>query len=73
MARRTRADCDFVTFDGRRLPFEDASFPLVYCKQVLEHVEHPRELLSEVARVLEQGGPPRRLNLAARPSTRAAR
>ena len=56
VASRTRADCDFVTFDGRRLPFEDASFPFVYCKQVLEHVEHPRELLSEVARVLEPGG-----------------
>jgi SAM-dependent methyltransferase len=56
VARRTRADCDFVTFDGRRLPFEDASFPLVYCKQVLEHVEHPRWLLSEISRVLEPRG-----------------
>lgn len=53
---RTRADAEFVTFDGRRLPFEDASFDLVYCKQVLEHVEHPHELLREVARVLRPGG-----------------
>ena len=53
---RTRADAEFVTFDGRSLPFEDASFDLVYCKQVLEHVERPHELLREVARVLRPGG-----------------
>jgi SAM-dependent methyltransferase len=53
---RTRADAEFVTFDGQRLPFEDASFDLVYCKQVLEHVESPHELLREVARVLKPGG-----------------
>jgi SAM-dependent methyltransferase len=56
VAARTRADAEFVTFDGRKLPFEDATFELVYCKQVLEHVEHPRELVGEVARVLAPGG-----------------
>ena len=53
---RTRTDAEFVTFDGQRLPFEDASFDLVYCKQVLEHVESPHELLREVARVLKPDG-----------------
>jgi SAM-dependent methyltransferase len=56
VAERTRADAEFVTFDGRRLPFGDASFDLVYCKQVLEHVDHPRDLLAEAARVLRPGG-----------------
>jgi SAM-dependent methyltransferase len=56
VATRTRTDAEFVTFDGRRLPFADASFGLVYCKQVLEHVEHPHELIGEVARVLQPGG-----------------
>jgi SAM-dependent methyltransferase len=56
VAGRTRADAEFVTFDGRRLPFEDGSFDLVYCKQVLEHVEHPHELVGEAARVLRPGG-----------------
>ena len=56
VAERTRGDAEFVTFDGEHLPFDDASFELIYCKQVLEHVERPRELLREVARVLEPGG-----------------
>ena len=56
VAERTRGDAEFVTFDGEHLPFEDARFDLVYCKQVLEHVERPHELLREVARVLQPGG-----------------
>jgi SAM-dependent methyltransferase len=56
VAGRTRSDAEFVTFDGRKLPFEDRGFDLVYCKQVLEHVEHPRELMAEAARVLRPGG-----------------
>ena len=56
VAERRRTDAEFRTFDGRRLPFDDGAFELVYCKQVLEHVEHPRELIGEVARVLEPGG-----------------
>ena len=56
VAERTRAGAEFVTYDGETLPFDDASFDLVYCKQVLEHVERPHELLREVARVLEPGG-----------------
>lgn len=54
--QRTRTDADFVTFDGARLPFADASFDLVYCKQVLEHVRRPQPLLAEVARVLRPDG-----------------
>jgi SAM-dependent methyltransferase len=56
VAGRTRSDAEFVTFDGRQLPFEDGSFEFVYCKQVLEHVERPHELLREVARVLQPDG-----------------
>ena len=53
---RARADAEFVTFDGERLPFGDGEFELVFCKQVLEHVRRPEPLLAEVARVLEPGG-----------------
>lgn len=53
---RTREDADFHTFDGERLPFPDEHFDLVWCKQVLEHVENPRPLLADARRVLRPGG-----------------
>ena len=56
VAGRRRTDAEFVTFDGESLPFDDASFELVYCKQVLEHVRRPEALIGEVARVLVPGG-----------------
>jgi SAM-dependent methyltransferase len=47
---------DIQLYDGGRLPFADASFDVVFCKQVLEHVRDPRLVLGEVARVLAPGG-----------------
>jgi SAM-dependent methyltransferase len=55
-AQRTRTDARFETFDGESIPFDDASFDLVYCKQVLEHVRRPEPLLTEVARVMSPNG-----------------
>lgn len=53
---RTRGDAEFLTFDGAAIPLPDASVDLVYSKQVFEHVERPRPLLADVARVLRPGG-----------------
>jgi SAM-dependent methyltransferase len=53
---RTRTDAEFHTFDGVNLPFEDASFDVVYCAQVLEHARHPESLVLEMGRVLRPGG-----------------
>jgi SAM-dependent methyltransferase len=47
---------DIQLYDGRRIPFADGTFDIVFCKQVLEHVEDPRLVLAEVARVLAPGG-----------------
>jgi SAM-dependent methyltransferase len=41
---------------GGRLPFEDSSFDLVLCADMLEHVLDLQTLLSEVRRVLRPGG-----------------
>jgi SAM-dependent methyltransferase len=53
---RPRPDADIRLYDGGRLPFADASFDVVFCKQVLEHVGDPFHVLGEVARVLRPGG-----------------
>lgn len=53
---RTRTDANFVSFDGERMPFADERFDLVFCKQVLEHVERPEPLLAEVSRCLVPRG-----------------
>ena len=53
---RSRSDARFETFDGATIPFDEDSFDLVYCKQVLEHVRRPAPLLAEINRVLAPGG-----------------
>lgn len=41
---------------GERLPFDDASFDLVHCRQVLHHARDLRQLCAEIGRVLRPGG-----------------
>ena len=38
------------------LPFEDATFDVVYANAVLQHVRHPERALGEMRRVLRPGG-----------------
>jgi len=42
--------------DGHGLPFEDGSFDVVLCFEMLEHVEAPHQVLTELARVAGDGG-----------------
>ncbi len=49
-----KADLDWVRADGRKLPFKDGAFDVVYCNSVLEHLpdEGSRSAMArEVARV----------------------
>jgi len=47
---------DVVNLNTEKLPYSDASFDLVTCTEVLEHLEHYRETLREVLRVLRMNG-----------------
>jgi SAM-dependent methyltransferase len=47
---------DVYYYDGKTLPFADASFDAVLCSQVLEHVFTPAEFMAELRRVLRPGG-----------------
>lgn len=47
---------DIVDLNNDKLPYPDANYDLVTCTEVLEHVEHYRETIREVHRVLKKDG-----------------
>lgn len=47
---------EFEVADGNKLPFPDASFDFVMSNSVLHHLEEPRHLLSEMARLAKPSG-----------------
>jgi SAM-dependent methyltransferase len=49
-------DVELVRANLEALPFEDASFDVVLCAQVIEHLLDARAGVSELARVLRRGG-----------------
>jgi SAM-dependent methyltransferase len=53
-ARRVSDRCQ--AYDGRTLPYDDASFDSVGALNVLEHVEEPEAFLAELVRVVKPGG-----------------
>lgn len=58
-ARRQKpwfAKASFVRADANRLPFADGAFDLVIANQLLPWLPDPRQMFSEVARVLRRGG-----------------
>ena len=56
LANEAGIECEIVQEWGERLPFADASFDLVYCRQSLHHAGDLRQLCSELGRVLRDGG-----------------
>lgn len=58
-ARRVNASTSGIEYrveDATALSFADASFDIVVCMEVIEHVSDPRRLLAEIARVLKPEG-----------------
>lgn len=55
-AAETGRRIDYLVGSGEQLPVDDASFDLVYCCDVLEHVSDLDKVIAETARVLKPGG-----------------
>jgi 2-polyprenyl-6-hydroxyphenyl methylase/3-demethylubiquinone-9 3-methyltransferase len=55
-AQQAGLGIDYRVGVGEDLPFADESFEVVYCSDVLEHVNNPETVISEMARVLKQDG-----------------
>jgi len=47
---------DFVQADAHHLPFQDNTFEIVYCFEVIEHVESPLKMIREFHRVVKKDG-----------------
>ena len=45
-----------IAAPGEKLPFDNSSFDVVLCDNVVDHAENPRRILEEIARVLAPGG-----------------
>lgn len=50
-AQKKIPNCEVRLFDGYESPFSSGEFDLVILSHVLEHVEHPRQLIQEASRV----------------------
>lgn len=55
-AAGSRLCIDYAESSGEDLPFEDSSFDMVFCCDVLEHVNDINTVISEISRVLKKGG-----------------
>lgn len=56
LAHSAALPIDVVQTWGEQLPFADASFDLVHCRQVLHHARDLPQLCREIGRVLKPGG-----------------
>ncbi|MFQ5471964.1 MAG: class I SAM-dependent methyltransferase [Dehalococcoidia bacterium] len=51
-----RPQFDLAVGDAEELPFQDGTFEAIFCSEVMEHLENPQKMLSEVKRCLKPTG-----------------
>lgn len=51
-----RSRVNYTSCQGERMPYEDDSFDLVACINVVDHAQSPESILKEIQRVLKPGG-----------------
>lgn len=56
LKKTTRNNCTFLGLTTHHLPFEDSYFDKIFLLDVIEHIENPQEVLSEIRRVLKDEG-----------------
>ena len=49
-------DIEYQVGIGEQIPFEDSTFDIAYCCDVLEHVNNLEQVIAETARILKPGG-----------------
>lgn len=54
LAGKANKDADIKAASIYNIPFEEDSFDLVICSEVLEHLEKPEEALKEINRVVKK-------------------
>lgn len=50
------ARAGYIVGNAQQLPFDDASFDVACCLEVIEHVDDPQACLRELARIVKAGG-----------------
>lgn len=55
-AKKKYSHIKFKTADAHKIPYEKEVFDIVICTEVLEHVDDPKLVLTEIKRVLKKGG-----------------
>ncbi|HEX2966017.1 MAG TPA: bifunctional 2-polyprenyl-6-hydroxyphenol methylase/3-demethylubiquinol 3-O-methyltransferase UbiG [Syntrophorhabdaceae bacterium] len=55
-AIKSRLPIEYREAFGEALPFDDGTFDMVFCCDVLEHVGNIQKVISEISRVLKTGG-----------------
>jgi len=55
-SKKKRPDFQLAVAHAEQLPFGDATFDMVFCSEVLEHVDRPERTLAEIKRCLAGAG-----------------